>query len=147
MSKSLRARNAAKRSLQAKTSQKHASRPPKRASPTPLALAKAAQTAEVDIQTLLNVPNGVRIQGLPESYAARVFGKGGTNTATLQSLNGTQACIRTTAGTFMVQRRLVKSATSAPAPKGDISPKKSIKLSYPTAPKWRELAPGIEVFK
>lgn len=145
--KSLRARRMARQSLRQAQAQ-HASRPPKRASPTPLSLAKAAQAAEVDIQALVNVPNGVRILGLPASYAARVFGKGGTNTATLQSVNGTQACIRTPAGTFMVQRRLLKSAAaSAPAPKADISPKKSIKLSYPAAPKWRELAPGIEVFK
>ena len=140
MSKSLRARNAAKRSLQAKTSQKYAARPPKRASPlTTLAKAAAATHA------LVNVPNGVRILGLPESYAAKLFGKGGTNTATLQSLDGTKACIRTKYGTFMVQRKLLKPATAIAAPKVDKLPSKSLKLSYP-AGTWREMIPGLEAF-
>lgn len=134
MSKSLRARNRAKQSLRAKTSQKYVPQPPKR--PSPLATqAKAA----ADTHALINVPNGIRVLGLPESFAAKLFGKGGTNTATLQSLDGTKAYIRTKYGTFVVQRRLIK-----PAPKDDISPKKSIKLSYPV-PQWREIASGIEV--
>jgi hypothetical protein len=137
MSKSLRARNAAKRSLQAKTSQKYTPRPPKRGSP--VALAKAA----ADAHALVNVPNGVRIVGLPESYATKLFGKDGTNAATLQSIDGCKAYIRTKYGTFAVLRRLVKSAA---APIDDMLPDKSLQLSYP-ARTWRELAPGLEILE
>lgn len=147
--KSLRARRVAKLSLRQERAHQHASRVPKHP-PSLITNAKAAATTAkqtADFQSLVNVPNGVRILGLPPSYSARVFGKGGANTATLKSISRDQACIRTSYGTFMVQRKLLKPAmtTANPAPKIDKFPNKSIKFSYP-AGAWREVVPGLEMF-
>jgi len=95
---------------------------------TPMGKVLAARHADDSLKALLNVANGVKIAGMPERmFAAR--------TATLVSVAGDKAIVRTAQGTLAVPRKFVKPAAEK---------EPEVSLSYPTRD-WVEVAPGLSM--